>query len=685
MLILMFLILGLSDKLPPTPDSSPSKFPALGRVTGKILPAVVEGTREDTISQDSGVGSSNHPNEFSPQPQVDDHSFGEFSGCDPNILKVNSEPSDAVASVRNDDGDCGFADFQSFSTSVADEPLSSQEPEPTTLSLANSNIDQADDETSSQVFPTAPECSENSGKRSSRNSFSMIGTPPPLDYVVNNVIQGDEFSYISSNHTADSDDDFGDFASSKVSEVECSFPDNVGDNESAPVPSDKENGTLQGSGKDKENFLLNCKGSQLDSVRSADIFHVTSKPNKVSGDIDFGAQDALHLDKSVDAVGVVTESVRLCTSICNEFSSHVSKTHKDDILNPEKELLDDKGNKTFTEAPRTSLETEINISADKKDEDFGHFSSVSASEKINDTLKDVNNFRDIQDSPHIKVTNSQENIDVHLKTEVEDQLEINKVVNDNWTDCKSISFKSESEGKKKNSRKCTVSESCVSACNNVDVSSDVRRDERTAKEEKDCDKLYNVMVVKEQYGNSDSGDLRKADSLSESDFGDFSKADDDDLDFADLREQVENGTFGAEESVHPVPKDISEFRESNTNAEDVEDEFGGFKAPTTTVIDNEFGDFDGANVNESDEFGDFAVHDKGSVPESLTCSQNSHHEDDFGDFNDPTSARGFGDCSLAGGERGTGMGDFSTSWNENSIEPSSKTSPVLRKVWKTHI
>ncbi|XP_042234036.1 aftiphilin-like isoform X3 [Homarus americanus] len=654
-----FDITGLSDKLPPTPDTSPSKFPALGHVTGKILPAVLEGIRDDTISQDSGVGSSNHPNEFSPQPQADDHSFGDFSTCVTAVFKVNNERTDGVGVVKND-GDDGLNNFQAF-TSAGDEPPRIQEPECSTYS-SDPNIDQGNDNFSSQVFPTVSETPEGSGKRSPRNSFSMIGTPPPLDYVANSVTVDDEFSRFSPNHRAaadDDDDEFGDFTSNEISEIingKYSYSESVVCEKISIVPNNEEV-TLQQSVKVMECSSLKRQENLSISLNIDDDVTNTSKENNADKNVDHPSQDASHSNSSSEKVSASPKSVPLSTSICSENSSQISRTPQDKVLNF--------GDRT----PSISLQSEniVTKSTDKKDD-----VSASVSEKTKNDFIDVSKSNIVQE-----VMCSSEKVDSQSK-EAEEQVETHKTGESEWTDHEHNSFKSKSE-----SENYTDSKSHVSAYHyDGDVSSEVRIEGRTGKEnhsEFNCDALQrgagNDPLVSKDLCVDDFGDFDKVDSQGESDFGDFSKAnEDDDLDFADLREQVENGTYGAEETLQPGIIGDDEY------CEDVDDEFGDFNAPVA-VTDSEFGDLDSANVDDDDddddEFGDFAVHDKVGASSNLTCAQAHDLEEDFGAFSGQGDTRNFGDFSMAGEE--TGKGNFATSWKEASFENSCK-SPVLKKL-----
>lgn len=160
-----------------------------------------------------------------------------------------------------------------------------------------------------------------------------------------------------------------------------------------------------------------------------------------------------------------------------------------------------------------------------------------------------------------------------------------------------------------------------------------------------------------------SGDVCVSDN--ESDFGDFNQAEDDeeddDLDFADLRKQVEDGTFGDFSSGFGDGNEGGEFfaGDGDGNADD-DDGFGDFAASADINAKAEF-----------DDFGDFVVHGKESAEED-DFSQNI--DDDFGDFSAPENS---------GALRG-----FTTAPVEETPQfpPQDdgvcKTSPILQKVRK---
>nr|XP_045604414.1 aftiphilin-like isoform X2 [Procambarus clarkii] len=661
-----FDITGLSDKLPPTPDTSPSKLAPAGHGTGHILPSFLEGVRDDNISQDSGVGSSNHPNEFSPQPQVDDHSFGDFSNSVTGVFKGNDE---SIDTVKSDDGD-DFTNFQAFN-SIASEPPRIHEPEHTGQGHGSS---------SSQTYSTVHEYPESVGRRSSRNSFSMIGTPPPLDYVANSATVEDEFSRFSSILSADNvsadNDEFGNFTSNKVSEIingELSSTENERYNKSSPVPYNRENLTSEDLVKNRESSSLS-RQENVSTVSSVNTINITSKANNIDENRGCSAEDDLHSGSSSKTHCVINESVSTCIKMCNEYSSQVSRT-QDERLNVGSEALS-----------TTTLQTEntSTVILNQKDE-IASVCSSDVSEKIKSEFMHVKNAGNVQENQYIKVIGTFESADTHWENELEEKCELKVIGCDHGTDNECINC-THLSGEKNNAENYSGSKSYISACNSGDnFSSEVRTENRTTKEENgeiQCNKSYrmksNDIAVLEEHCSDDFGDFNMVDSQSESDFGDFSKAnDDDDLDFADLRAQVESGTFGTGEMVQPAPEDVGTFCDINTKSVNVEDEFGDFNA-STAIIDSEFGDFDSADIG--DEFGDFAVHETQSASVNLTCGQKYGLEDDFGDFSSPEDARDFGNFTRVGGEREPSMGDFSTSWKENYFGTSCSSSPVLRKL-----
>ncbi|XP_069951493.1 aftiphilin isoform X4 [Cherax quadricarinatus] len=625
-----FDITGLSDKLPPTPDTSPSKFPTVGHVIGKVLPSLVEGVRDDTISQDSGVGSSNHPNEFSPQPPLDDHSFGDFSSSVPDVSKVSVEPRNEAGNLKSEDDD--FTNFQAFS-SVSNIPPRVKDSECATISSDNGSGEHDHVNNSSQIFSAVPECYEGSGRRS-RNSFSMIGTPPPLDYVANSETLDDEFSRFSPNLPTDNDD-FGDFKYNEMPDItngELPFAEKVNCNKSSPVLHKKERFTLQDSVKNKESAPLNIKESV--SANVSIIKNITNQMNNIDENSGYS---------KTETANVINKSVPPdCISIGNEFSTQVSRT------------LDKNLNMGY--------ETQSTVTTNRKDGISSVFSSENVVEKVKNEVMDAGS---VEEHHCIKASCSCDSAESHWKNEIEEQLDISKVSVESWTDY-------ERGDKKNDSGVDANSISNKSACNHEDYEFSEVRTEKGEHDGIQCYKSYTLRdsVVLREHSPSDIEHFDKADSQSESDFGDFSKAndEDDDLDFADLREQVENGTFGTEEAVH-LADEVGKFSDTHINSEN-EDEFGDFNS--SAFIDSEFGDFGSANVG--DEFGDFAVHE--------ACGSYTNHDlkGEFGDFDDPEGTRDFGNFTKAAGSKERGTGDFSPSWKESNFATPCTSSPVLKKL-----
>lgn len=190
----MNLIAGLSDKLPPTPESSPSRFPGIhsGATTERVLTEGVEGTLEDSISQDSGVDSSNHPHEFSPQPQGDGHpcSREDLNGSDNG--RVDRELSDIE---QNDVDD--FGDFQGV-CSVGGEVSRGE-----SVGSVQANLSQDWDSSQISSQPLSQGSETSKCKESDSSRHRAVCSPPPLDCVAEDTLVEDD----------DDDADFGEFSS----------------------------------------------------------------------------------------------------------------------------------------------------------------------------------------------------------------------------------------------------------------------------------------------------------------------------------------------------------------------------------------------------------------------------------------------------------------------------------------
>ncbi|XP_063844158.1 aftiphilin-like isoform X2 [Scylla paramamosain] len=182
---------GLSDKLPPTPESSPSRFPGirLGTATERGLTEGLEGTLEDSISQDSGVDSSNHPHEFSPQPQGDGHPCSREDLIGSDSGRVDRELSDIE---QNDVDD--FGDFQGVCSAGSEAPR-----ECVGSVQANSSQDWDSSQISSQ--PLSQESETSKCKESESSRHRAVCSPPPLDCVAEDTLIEDD------------DADFGEFSS----------------------------------------------------------------------------------------------------------------------------------------------------------------------------------------------------------------------------------------------------------------------------------------------------------------------------------------------------------------------------------------------------------------------------------------------------------------------------------------
>ncbi|XP_045122507.1 aftiphilin-like isoform X3 [Portunus trituberculatus] len=182
---------GLSDKLPPTPESSPSRFPGIrsGPTTDRGLTEGVEGTLEDSISQDSGVDSSNHPHEFSPQPQGDGHPCSREDLIGSDIGRVDRELSDFE---QNDVDD--FGDFQGVCSAGSETPREC-------VGSVQANSSQNWDSSQISSHPLSQESETSKCKENDSSRHRAVCSPPPLDCVAEDTLVKDD------------DADFGEFSS----------------------------------------------------------------------------------------------------------------------------------------------------------------------------------------------------------------------------------------------------------------------------------------------------------------------------------------------------------------------------------------------------------------------------------------------------------------------------------------
>ena len=182
----------------------------MGPTTERGLTEGLEGTLEDSISQDSGVDSSNHPHEFSPQPQGDGQpcSREDLSGGDGG--RADRELSDIEQSDVDD-----FGDFQGVCDGESGENVSRGKEEEVCLDSKAENTSQ--DWDSSQMNqissqPLAKESDKLKCKESESARHRADTSPPPLDCVIEDEMCSSS-PVPDAAAPADNDDaDFGDFA-----------------------------------------------------------------------------------------------------------------------------------------------------------------------------------------------------------------------------------------------------------------------------------------------------------------------------------------------------------------------------------------------------------------------------------------------------------------------------------------
>ncbi|XP_063604712.1 aftiphilin-like isoform X2 [Penaeus indicus] len=631
-----FDITGLSDKLPPTPDASPSKFPGFGGgSSGKALSVVVEGTREDTISQDSGLGSANHPNEFSPQPQPDARIFEDFASGVPDVSKVGeSKPSHGVGS-KNDQSSNNFADFQSFvSTATEQDPQSS-----------GSSI-VVNKETDGYVDTGLSSTSSQAGDPL---SFAMSGTPPPLDHVADTTVLDDDFTRLSPSLPPSDADEFGDFTSvefcvdvSKGASHQTNVEDEVTHADS------KENNDTFKSSSSEETVTEGCQPSKVKSASVID--NVRKQSEIISEDSDSLTQDDWHSVNSGDS----SNDVKVLTNVESETVLSNSLTGSKGVT-PVEGALDSKH--------KNHLRT-TELCGDDLDDNKDASSSMCANDNFDDSCVDSSASLAVQEE------GSEVSCSITTNNNQLDDTRNNAI--DNETDC------SDRFDSRKMEEDSDFGEFAgpgfVESASNKDSSLDVRTGI--------ADELKAQINLSDGAGADDDDDdddefggfeIHKTDDENDFDFSDFHKAktgdDEDDLDFGDLRARVESGMFEADESPSADDEfgDFGTFAsavEAKADAADDDDEFGDFGAPA-----EDFGGFDGAGGVE-DDFGDFSAPANGSE-----LGKSIHFEDKFGDF----SETGTGDDFGAADAEKTGFGDFSA-WKGSGFEQVDESNPVLRKL-----
>ncbi|XP_037778322.1 aftiphilin-like isoform X3 [Penaeus monodon] len=628
-----FDITGLSDKLPPTPDASPSKFPGFGGgSSGKALSVVVEGMREDTISQDSGLGSANHPNEFSPQPQPDARIFEDFASGVPDVSKITENKSSHAVGSKNDQGSNNFADFQSFVSAATEQDPQSSGSSIVVNKETDGYVDTGLSSTSSQAGDPL--------------SFAMSGTPPPLDHVADTTVLDDDFTRLSPSLPPNDADEFGDFTSvefcvdvSKGASHQTNVEDEVTHAES------KENNDTFKSSNSEETVTEGCQPSKVKSASVVD--NVRKQSEIISEDSDSLTQDDWHSVNSGDS----SNDVKVLTNVESETVLSNSLTDSKG-LTPVEGALDSKH--------KNHLRT-TELCGDDLDDNKDASSSICANDNFDCCV-------DSSASLAVQEEGSEVSCSITTNNNQLDDTRNNAI--DNETDC------SDRNDSRKMEEDSDFGEFAgpgfVESASNKDSSLDVRTG--MADEIKAQNNLSDGAGADDDDDDEFGGfEIHKTDDENDFDFSDFRKAktgdDEDDLDFGDLRARVESCMFEADES----PSADDEFGDFGTFASAVEakadvadddDEFGDFGAPA-----DDFGGFGGAGGVE-DDFGDF------SAPADVSeFGKSIHFEDKFGDFSETGTIDNFG---AADAEK-TGFGDFSA-WKGSGFEQLDESNPVLRKL-----
>ncbi|XP_050732453.1 aftiphilin-like isoform X2 [Eriocheir sinensis] len=522
--------LGLSDKLPPTPESSPSKFPGLrlGSAIDKGLSEGLEGTLEDSISQDSGVDSSNHPHEFSPQPQGDEHP------CSREDLISGDVRADREYSDNEQNGVDDFGDFQGggvagVETSGAKECLDGFS--------GTISQDKIDGQISSQLLSQESEnskCEESNPVRHRTNC-----SPPPLECVAESTVVEDGFpsSFVPPNDAAD----FGDFASHEATFDPSSDTHHLNDTSlhshdlqpgAKATVLESDNGEIASSDAQQVSYAERLQDT---SPEEEDL---VCKPDRDARSGVKGVSDCEHLGEN--------------------FASPPKET-----LSP---LSDERTERGAADGMATSSR------------DVGESSGESTT-RVSDRgigearTEDTARLENISPSP----------------SGIE-----SAVLESEWP----------VEG---SDRMGEGSEQEVEPSNDADAT--------------------------EHFGVVCGSD-------EESNFGDFNQAsgDEDDLDFADLRKQVESSSFEdfgdfssgfAENNDGGVGSAERSGNDKNTENKAEFDDFGDFTASADTEDKAEFGDFGdftaSADTEEKAEFGDFG---------DFTASADTEDKAEFGDFGD---------------------------------------------------
>ncbi|KAK7063219.1 hypothetical protein SK128_004831 [Halocaridina rubra] len=178
-----FDITGLSDKLPPTPESSPSKYPNLV-TTGGSTPE--EAYNQYGIEDESLPGSS-------VKPRSAEDSKSSYRTSD-----INGE---LITSLEGYDDSEGFGDFSHYNAGDSTAIVSGNEIEAISEETGEIN--------SSHIYNVDLGATDDSPSDSG-NSYSVHASPPPLDHIADNIVIEDEFSRISPN-LPPNEEEFGDF------------------------------------------------------------------------------------------------------------------------------------------------------------------------------------------------------------------------------------------------------------------------------------------------------------------------------------------------------------------------------------------------------------------------------------------------------------------------------------------
>ncbi|CAL4071211.1 unnamed protein product, partial [Meganyctiphanes norvegica] len=258
-----FDITGLSDKLPPTPATSPSKtFPNNAHCVAATTDHLNEKIIEDRISLGTSFSTEKQIIECSPKLPSGNGDFGDFQSNMEIKSNFNGEKARNIQEITEEKGLDNDDDFGDFECSFGDtsKPVSNECPkiilEENNKNLSNCKDDFTEDgaiiDRSSQILASSISKNVPEYKSGSENSLGCRSTsvnnsnnlnpprspppamvsPPPMDKLAPRRMSedgDDEFGGFSTGQpgiTDNEDDDFGDFTSTNNNSFSTNFSSN---------------------------------------------------------------------------------------------------------------------------------------------------------------------------------------------------------------------------------------------------------------------------------------------------------------------------------------------------------------------------------------------------------------------------------------------------------------------------